>query len=44
MKQLEHRDGKESDGFYCWCLPKVELINDTWLVVHNDPKAKGGES
>jgi hypothetical protein len=47
---LEHRKSSESEGFYCWCLPTVEKVQHdydddfTWLVIHNDPKTKGGES
>lgn len=41
---VEHVNRGEREGFYCWCLPKVELVNETWIVIHHDPKAKGGES
>jgi hypothetical protein len=43
---LAHRD----DDPNCWCIPEVEFFETqkqgeyTQLIVHNDPKAKGGES
>jgi hypothetical protein len=45
MKELEHRTTKTKDGVPdCWCLPVVEVYERGTLVIHNDPKTKGGES
>lgn len=46
----EHYTGTVYEQAECWCHPTVDKIEHTYdddytlLLVHNDPKAKGGES
>lgn len=43
MIDLDHRPTKNGAPD-CWCLPTVQSYEYGDVVVHNDPKAKGGES